>query len=225
MREHSHTPPADEKITAVTSARQAFQNLVDGNRRFVSDATTFDQSVNRKRRRELVEGQQPFAIVLGCSDSRAPAELLFDQGLGDLFVIRIAGNVVASSQIESIEFAAQKFGTPLVVAMGHSRCGAVIATLEELAKGGPPPTPETHSIVGRIGVSVADVPGVGTTPADDDILGRAIRANISASASRLRTGSPVLEGLIAEGSLVVVGAEYSLETGVVDFFDGVPEGW
>src|SRR6185436_13322298 len=114
------------------SASEALKRLMEGNRRFVSGDRSGESLTGQARRSELTTGQEPFAIILGCSDSRVPAELVFDQGLGDLFVIRVAGNIVASSQIGSVEFAAERFGTPLVVVLGHSQCGAVKATLEEL---------------------------------------------------------------------------------------------
>ena len=116
------------------STREALERLREGNRRFVSGMRRNATLTNQTRRSELAAGQEPFAIILGCSDSRVPAEIVFDQGLGDLFVIRVAGNIVASSQIGSVEFAAERFSIPLVVVLGHSRCGAVLATLEELMR-------------------------------------------------------------------------------------------
>jgi carbonic anhydrase len=202
------------------SARDALERLLEGNRRFASSLSTSGETPSHVRRAELVEGQEPFAIVLGCSDSRVPAELVFDQGLGDLFVIRVAGNIVAPSQVGSVEFAAARFGTRLVVVLGHSSCGAVVATLEELRG-----TPQAHSrslrsIVDRVRPAVENLLG-GSRPDDaGDLLDRAVRANIRASANQLRHGSPLLEELIREDGLLVVGAEYSLETGVVDVFEG-----
>src|SRR5438067_9648001 len=121
------------------SAREALERLREGNRRFVRGVRSSDLLVSEARRSELAAGQQPFAIVLGCSDSRVPAEIVFDQGLGDLFVIRVAGNIVAPSQVGSVEFAAARYGTRLVVVLGHSECGAILATLEELQQ------PTSHS--------------------------------------------------------------------------------
>ena len=167
-------------------------------------------------------GQEPFAIVLGCSDSRVPAELIFDQGLGDLFVIRVAGNVVAPSQIGSVEFAAAQFGTRLVVVLGHSHCGAVMATLEELGQPKENRSRNIQTIVDRIRPSVAPLLERETDDDPESLLQAAIRANITVSANTLRHGSAILEQLIDADGLLVVGAEYSLETGVVDFFDGVP---
>jgi carbonic anhydrase len=204
-------------------AREALERLRDGNRRFVSDARRADTLSDRARRHEVADGQEPFAIVLGCSDSRVPAEIVFDQGLGDLFVIRVAGNIVAPSQIGSVEFAAERFHTRLVVVLGHSRCGAILATLEELRRPTENQSRNMASIVGRVRPSVEALLAADRRLDPDTLVHEAVRANVCASASQLRHGSEVLEQLIRDDGLVVVGAEYSLETGVVDFFDGVPE--
>jgi carbonic anhydrase len=204
------------------AAVEALSRLRDGNRRFVANQTTAPALSSHIRRRELVAGQEPFAIVLGCSDSRVPAELVFDQGFGDLFVIRVAGNIVAPSQVGSVEFAAARFGTRLVVVMGHSQCGAVIATLEELLGGTTNQSHSLRSIVDRVRPSVETLLS-GRREADPDALVRdAVRANVRTSVNHLRHGSELLEQLIREDGLLVVGAEYSLETGVVTFFDGDP---
>lgn len=206
------------------SALEALERLREGNRRFVSDMSSDDgEPRSQRRRRELAAGQEPFAIILGCSDSRVPAEIVFDQGLGDLFVIRIAGNIVAPSQIGSVEFAAEQFGTRLVVVLGHSLCGAVLATLEELERTTARPLRNLRSIVNRIRPSVESLLDTELRQDPDALLEHAVRANIGASADHLRHGSTLLERLIREDGLLVVGAEYSLETGVVDFFDGLPE--
>jgi len=204
------------------SALEALERLQEGNRRFVSDIRRSSTPTDQRRRNELIAGQEPFAIILGCSDSRVPAEIVFDQGLGDLFVIRVAGNVVAPSQVGSVEFAAERFGTELVVVMGHSMCGAVIATLEELDRPKENRSRNLTSIVDRIRPSVEALLESGLQKDHNALLQHAIRANIRASANHLRHGSPVLEQLIQQGKLHVVGAEYSLETGEVDFFDGLP---
>ncbi len=201
--------------------REALERLRAGNRRFVADSP--EQALtDRSRRGELVASQEPFAIVLGCSDSRVPAEIVFDQGLGDLFVIRVAGNVVAPSQIGSVEFAAARFGTRLVVVLGHSGCGAVEATLEELKRPSANRSPNLSAIVERVRPAIE--PLLEDDRADDQtrLLKRAVRANIRAAVAHLRAGSKILEQLIREDGLVIVGAEYSLETGEVDFFEGVP---
>lgn len=205
------------------SAQEALERLKEGNRRFVSDVRSRDAFTNQTRRRELAAGQEPFAIILGCSDSRVPAELVFDQGLGDLFVIRVAGNIVAPSQVGSVEFAAARFGTPLVVVLGHSKCGAVLATLEELGRRSQDQSRNLRSIVDRIRPSVEALLATDLGHHPDALMQQAVRANIRASANHLRHGSEVLEQLIQNDGLRVVGAEYALETGVVDFFDGAPQ--
>ena len=203
------------------SALDALARLRAGNARFV--ASLGDASATSARLTGLVSVQEPIAIVLGCSDARVPAELVFDQGLGDLFVIRVAGNIVAPSQVGSVEFAAAQFGTRLVVVLGHSQCGAILATLAELRRPSATQSPNLKSIVDRVRPSVAALleDGVGDEAA---LVRRAVRANIRASADHLRHGSAILEDLIAREGLLVVGAEYSLETGAVEFFDGVTGG-
>ncbi len=176
---------------------------------------------SQARRGELLAGQEPFAIVLGCSDSRVPAEIIFDQGLGDLFVIRVAGNIVAPSQIGSIEFAAERFGTRLVVVLGHTLCGAILATLEELERPTESRSPHLRSIVDRIRPAVETLLETELRHNPAALVQHAVRANIRASVSHLRHGSQIIEQLIQSAGLLVVGAEYSLETGVVDFFDGL----
>jgi len=204
------------------SALDALERLREGNRRFVSGVRSLDALLAPLRRNELVAGQKPFAVILGCSDSRVPVEIVFDQGVGDLFVIRVAGNIVAPSQIGSVEFAAEQFGTRLVVVLGHTRCGAVEATLEELRRPNASRSQNLRSIVDRIRPGVESL--LTTDLARDaDALGRqAVRANVRVSANHLRHGSEILEELIRKDGLLVVGAEYSLETGAVEFFDGWP---
>ncbi len=204
------------------SAPIALERLREGNRRFVSDVRSRDTLTSQTRRREVAAGQEPFAIILGCSDSRVPAEIVFDQGLGDLFVIRVAGNIVAPSQIGSVEFAAERYRTRLVVVLGHSKCGAILATLEQLGRRSEDQSRNLRSIVDRIRPSVEALLATELEHNPDALVRQAVRANIRASANHLRHGSEVLEQLIQKDGLVVVGAEYSLETGVVDFFDAVP---
>ena len=208
---------------SMISASEALKRLREGNRRFVSNVRGSSVLTNQARRSELVAGQEPFAIVLGCSDSRVPAEIIFDQGLGDLFIIRVAGNIVAPSQVGSVELAAEKFGTRLVVVLGHSKCGAVTATLSELERPTESRSPNLRSIVDRIQPSVEGLLDTELRQNPDALLQYAVRANIRASAEHLRHGSQILEQLIQEDGLLVVGAEYSLETGFVEFFDGLPE--
>jgi carbonic anhydrase len=206
----------------VINAVEALTRLREGNRRFVTGQSS-TAALSRSAREALVAGQEPFAIILGCSDSRVPAELVFDQSFGDLFVIRVAGNIVAPSQVGSVEFAASRFGTRLVVVMGHSQCGAITATLEELQGRATSQSRNLRSIVERVRPSVETLLN-GRRDIDPDALIRgAVRANVRASVNHLRHGSELLERLIPEIGLLVVGAEYSLETGVVDFFENIPD--
>lgn len=205
-------------------ATEALQRLREGNRRFVSERRNQGRISGQMRRLEVAVAQEPFAIILGCSDSRVPAEIVFDQGLGDLFVIRVAGNIVAPSQVGSVEFAAERFHTPLVVVLGHSQCGAILATLEELGRPSNAQSRNLRSIVDRVRPAVEGLLSTGLVHQHDELVHQAVRANIRASASHLRHGSEVLEQLIQNKGLLVVGAEYSLETGEVEFFDGMPEG-
>jgi carbonic anhydrase len=201
---------------------EALERLREGNSRFVGEPDARARLGGSGKFRTHVDVQAPFAIILGCSDSRVPAEIIFDQGLGDLFVIRVAGNIVAPSQIGSVEFAAERFGTRLVVVLGPSRCGAIDATLEALRQPQVPQSVNMRSIVDRIRPSIEALMAT-DLKFDNAALGRyAVRANIRVSASHLRHGSASLEELIEKQGLLVVGAEYSLETGVVDFFDHVP---
>jgi len=202
------------------SAQEALKRLREGNRRFVSGVRSSDTLASQMRRSELAAGQEPFAIVLGCSDSRVPAEIVFGQGLGDLFVIRVAGNIVAPSQVGSVEFAAEQFGTRLVVVLGHSKCGAILATLKELGRPSEDQSRNLRSIVDRIRPSVEALLSAKTGRDRANLVRQAVRANIRASADHLRHGSEILEQLIKKDRLLVVGAEYSLQTGVVVFFDG-----
>ncbi len=204
------------------AASAALARLRAGNARFASGVRSLDALLTHTKRAELLGGQAPFAIVLGCSDSRVPAEIVFDQGLGDLFVIRVAGNIVASSQVGSVEFAAEQFGTRLVVVLGHAQCGAIQATVDALRAPDPSASRGVRSIVDRIRPSVEGVLAAGRGLADAELIHEAMRANVRASAEHLRHGSPILEQLIERNGLVVVGAEYSLETGVVEFFAGAP---
>ena len=201
-------------------ADDALRRLQDGNRRFATDTRNAD-NLSSLTRRALMVGQQPFAIILGCSDSRVPAEIVFDQGLGDLFVIRVGGNIVAPSQIGSVEFAADQFGTRLVVVLGHSQCGVVTATLKELQAPDAMHSRNLRSIVDRVRPSVEGLLKTDLVHDPDALLREAVRANVRVSANQLRHGSEVLERLIDRDGLHVVGAEYSLESGLVDFFDGV----
>lgn len=204
-------------------AKEALKRLREGNQRFASGLRSVENMMTHTKRDQLTTGQEPFAIILGCSDSRVPAELVFDQGLGDLFVIRVAGNIVAPSQIGSVEFAAAKFKTRLVVVMGHTQCGAISATIEELKRPNTEQSQNIKSIVDRIRPSVEPFKVTELWNDDEALVEQAMRANVRASANQLRHGSSVLEKLVENEGLLIVGAEYSLETGEVIFFEGLTE--
>ncbi len=203
--------------------RQALGRLREGNQRFAANLQSLDALLTHTRRGELAAGQHPFAILLGCSDSRVPVEIVFDQGLGDLFVIRVAGNIAGPSQVGSVEFAVARLGVRLVVVLGHTHCGAVVATLEELQR----PTPEQNFhptlIIDRVRPAVEGLLSTELVHDQEALIRHAVRANVRATANQLRHGSPLLEELTQKGELVVVGAKYSLESGLVDFFDGCPD--
>lgn len=216
--------PERHRYNALIPPLDALARLIEGNRRFVANRRGGRVSaVGEVPGDGMIVDQRPFAIVLGCSDSRVPAEIVFDQGVGDLFVIRVAGNIVAPSQVGSVEFAAERFATRLVVVLGHSMCGAVLATLHELEQPSEKRSPNLRSIVDRIRPSVEVLFDADSDVDRDKLVARAIRANIRASANHLRHGSQILEQLIQKDELLVVGAEYSVETGVVEFFDGLPQ--
>jgi len=205
----------------VVTAHDALERLRAGNRRFVRGGRRAEAYMTDQLRAELTQRQDPFAIILGCSDSRVPAEIVFDQGVGDLFVIRVAGNIVAPSQVGSVEFAAERFHTLLVVVLGHSQCGAVTATLEELQRPTDMQSRNLRAIVDRVRPSIEGLLATELRHNPAALIEQGVRANIRASVDHLRHGSEVLEQLIEERGLAVVGAEYSLETGVVEFFDDV----
>ena len=206
------------------TATEALQQLKEGNQRFVhSRLRKVKDLTNRDRRSEVIDVHEPFAIVLGCSDARVPLEILFDHGLGHLFVIRVAGNIVAPSQMGSIEFAAERFATRLVVVLGHSKCGAIKATVEQLETPDEIRSPNLASIVDRIRPSVEPLFANGSDRNHDELLHDAMLANVRASVDQLRHGSAILENLVKNHDLQIVGAEYSIETGQVDFLDNLPD--
>lgn len=200
------------------AAEEALKRLRTGNRRFVEHVISLEALLSHARRAEHAIAQEPFAVILGCSDSRAPAEFVFDQGLGDLFVIRVAGNIAAPSQIGSVEFAVERFGIRLVVVLGHSNCGAVQATLDAIDHPDEV-SPGLQAIVGRIqpGLSGIDDGEIGSCR-----IQTAVRANVRHTVSRLHADSPILEKMVREQGLLIVGADYSLQTGEVDFFENMP---
>ncbi|MFT5219789.1 MAG: carbonic anhydrase [Planctomycetota bacterium] len=203
------------------TGKQAIARLIEGNHRFVSGVRSVANMVRPIHRRDIVEDQAPFAIILGCSDSRVPAEIVFDQGLGDLFVIRVAGNIVAPSQVGSVEFAVEQFGTPLVVVLGHSMCGAVKATLDAMERPSDQKSSNVLSIVNRIRPTIEILRLTELRNDSEALLETAIRANILASTNHLRHGSQMLEQMVQDDALTIVGAEYSLETGKVEFITDI----
>ena len=204
------------------SADQAIERLRQGNHRYVTDDPSRVLHSESIFRRRLIQGQSPFAVILGCSDSRAPVELLFDQGPGDLFVVRVAGNIAGPDQVGSIEFAVAAFGTPLVVVLGHTYCGAINASIDLLATPTEILSPHIRSIANRILPSIKPLMEVTPPLEREDLVRRSVRRNVSAGVLRLRETSDVLARSIRENGLLIVGADYSLDTGVVDFFEGLP---
>jgi carbonic anhydrase len=203
------------------SALEALARLQEGNRRFSEGRQSHREITLKDQMEASAREQRPFAVIVGCSDSRVPAEIVFDQGIGDLFVIRVAGNIVAPSQIGSVEFAAEAFGTQLVVVLGHSSCGAVIATLDQLHQPTENRSPNLYAIVDRIRPSVEGLLGTNLEDDPEAMLQACVRANVRSSVAQLRYGSKMLESLIRQDKLIVVGAEYSLQSGRVEFFEGV----
>jgi len=203
----------------MVTAQESLKRLQEGNRRFIQSLQDGSESSINPRRNELVAEQSPSAIILGCSDARVPAEIVFDQGLGDLFVIRVAGNIVAPSQIGSVEFAAEMFGTRLVVVLGHSNCGAIQATIESMRSGEPLHSHNLPSIVDRIRPFVETLAETDLKNDPEALVRYAVRANIRGAVNNLKQGSRILERLVQQDGLMVIGAEYSLETGEVKFLD------
>ena len=203
------------------TAEQALEMLKQGNARFVENVQNPQSTLLASH--ALTHVHEPFAIILGCSDARVPAEIVFDQGLGDLFVIRVAGNVVAPSQIGSVEFATEKFATKLVVVLGHSHCGAVTACVETLINPDQQFSPNLRSIVDRIRPSVYNLHEIYTANGQDidaqELINRGIKANVRMSVTQLKHGSRILEDAVNNGSLIIVGAVYDLDTGKVTFIE------
>ncbi len=204
------------------NAVEAMQKLRQGNARFINNVRGAEPILSQVRRADFVHRQNPFAVILGCSDARVPAEIVFDQGLGDLFVIRVAGNVVAPSQVGSVEFAVESFDIRLVVVLGHTQCGGVGATLDVLQDRAKPGSRGVMSIVDRIRPAIEPLLQTELASHPDALMRAAIRANVRASANQLRHGSEIIERMAAERGLSVVGGVYDLASGEVDFFDGVP---
>lgn len=210
----------------MTTGIAALNRLRMGNQRFV-EGNLAHRSSGIFDRKKMAAQQSPFAIILGCSDSRAPAEMIFDQGIGDLFVIRVAGNIVAPSLVGSVDYAVQQFGTPLVVVLGHSHCGAVTACVEHIQRQAPhsnaPESANINSIVERIRPAIHTLAETPLGKNKEEFIKHAVRANVRASVSNLRYSSPTIERAVGRDDLLIIGAELSLETGLVDFFEGIPQ--
>jgi len=204
--------PSDVLSPAAAQAR-----LADGNLRFLAHRS--NAKLHEFRPELADEPQRPFAIVLGCSDSRTPVEILFDQGFGELFVVRVAGNVVAPSVVGSIEFAASQFGTQLVVVLGHTRCGAIDAAVRAVQQGEAHESRNIRSITDRISPHVQDLVELAAGRPLEELTRAAMHAHVRASADQLRHGSRLLEELVLDGRLEIVAAEYELETGRVKFLE------
>ena len=204
----------------MVSAHEALERLQEGNARYVSAMQRRNTPPDPTHRRELAVGQEPFAVILGCIDSRVPPELIFDQGPGDLFVGRVAGNVATPSQIGNIEFAARYYDVRLAVVLGHTQCGAIQATVDALREQATAPSPHLEAIIGRIRPSVEPLLQTEAGRDGNALVQHAVRENVRASVAELRERSDVLGQLIEDDGLLIVGAEYALESGRVDFFDG-----
>lgn len=206
------------KITAL----EALASLQEGNIRFTQDINGNDIEMNAAQRTALVEKQDPIAIILGCADARVPAELVFDQNLGDLFVVRVAGNIAKPTQIGSIEYAVHHLGTRLIVVLGHSSCGAVAATVDAVQSSSQAPSPGLDSLISTITLAVKTVMSNNTDIDSETLIAKSVRENVSNSVKALQSNSDILKDVIQNDGLLVVGAEYNLATGAVDFFDGMP---
>jgi|ETNmetMinimDraft_26_1059896.scaffolds.fasta_scaffold40583_2 carbonic anhydrase len=204
-------------LTSMNSTDEALERLREGNRRYAEGAPLRSTVIDAGRRRELAASQAPYAVILGCSDSRVPAEIVFDCGLGELFVVRVAGNIAAPSQVASVEYAVEHLGTRLVIVLGHSGCGAVMAAVEATR------SPATQGnnlspVIDRISAVLEGLLEAGDG-GGEELLARAVRANVSASAQELLSSSELLAARAQAGELVVVRAEYELESGRVEFLE------
>lgn len=193
----------------IRDSTSALRELLEGNTRYVAARMTHPD-LTAERRAEVSAVQHPFAVIFGCSDLRVPAEIVFDQGLGDLFVVRVAGPVLDDAVLGSLEFATLELGVPLILVLGHERCGAVTATLDTLEKGTVPPGHLSH-LVDAISPAVKRAKG-----RPGDALDNAVRANIELVVEKLRTSRQVLAGQVSSGKLRIVGARYDLDSGRVD---------
>ena len=190
--------------SAAFSNERFVQKLLDGNRRYVSGKPSHPNQTP-ERRTDVAKGQHPFAVVVSCSDSRVPPEIIFDQGIGDLFVVRVAGNILDDAGLGSIEYAAEHLHVSLIMVLGHERCGAV----EAAVKGGEAPG-HIKSLVGAIQPAVEKARGE-----PGDLAENAMRTNVKMVVDHLKASKPTLEHLVHNGTLTVVGARYDLDDGQV----------
>lgn len=198
---------------------QVIEDLKAGNQRFLSGTSTQTSQSSLKKLKEFAsKGQFPKAIVLCCSDSRAPVEMIFDQDIGDLFVIRVAGNIIAPSLVGSIEFAASLYGTNVVLVMGHTQCGAVTATLNHIENPQTISSENIHDIVSRIKPHIFTISQMHEI-SHDHKLELAVEANVLASVSQLSHSSRLIEALVDEGSMKILGAVLDLNSGKVEFLE------
>ncbi|MCB9497775.1 MAG: carbonic anhydrase [Fibrobacteria bacterium] len=208
----SAEPPAEAHASpsgASLTPDEALARLLEGNRRFVANKS-FHPNETPEAREKLAKGQNPFAVILGCADSRVPPEVVFDFGLGDLFVIRVAGNIVEDAGVGSIEYAIDHLGTPLIVVLGHERCGAVSATIQTLDEGGEAPG-QIAELVRKIKPAVEAV-----TKVPGDRVDNAVRENARRMAAEIAGLEPILKEKVDAGKLKVVAARYDLDSGVVE---------
>lgn len=204
------------------TALEALKQLQEGNKRFTQDINGNDIEMNAAQRTELVEKQEPAAIILGCADARVPAEIVFDVNLGDLFVVRVAGNIVTPTQIGSIEYAVHNLGTRLIVVLGHSSCGAVAATVDSVVSSSPAPSPGLDSLISKITPAVKTIMSSNDGIDTSDLIAKSVKENVSNSVKELQNDSDILKDVIQNDGLLVVGAEYDLATGAVNFFENMP---
>ena len=204
-------------MEAAATPSQVVQDLIAGNGRFLNGESLHSPHSSLRKLKEYAKsGQSPKAIVLCCSDSRAPVEMIFDQDIGDLFVIRVAGNVVAPSLVGSIEFATSAFGTNLVLVMGHTQCGAVTAALDHIENAQAISSENIHDIVSRIKPHILFLTQMQQKPRQEK-LALAVEANVRASVSQLQHSSALIERLVQQGKIEIHGAVLNLATGQVDF--------
>ncbi|NCQ35731.1 carbonic anhydrase [bacterium] len=197
------------------TASEALQALKDGNNRVAAGYSRLGSGIDQNQRLRLTDGQNPLAVVIGCSDSRVPLEIIFDQGLGDLFVVRVAGNIINPSQVESAEYAVDQLGTPLVVVLGHEGCGAVTAAVEELRTDTPPLRLRLPTLMEALRPVVTPMLTDGVPAFSDDFLDRVVRAYVEHSVTKLREMSPLIAQREKSGDLLLLGADYGLATGEV----------